>query len=94
MLNIQKGTIKIEEAILKNKKESRKAVNKLTKARLSEIKVMNYPSQVIKCKIECVYYLLEGSSKLDWNGQLIYIWKDDFMNKVMDINKLKNSFNK
>ena len=67
-------------------RESKEAISKISKSHLSEIKVMGSPPKIIKNTIECVYYLLEGRSKIEWSGLLLYIKKEDFVSKVLSYN--------
>ena len=66
---IEDKQMKVEPLI----SESKEALKKLNESHVSEIKVMSSPPQIIKYTIECVFYLLEGISKIDWNGLLLYI---------------------
>ncbi|KAI4290920.1 hypothetical protein PAPHI01_0194 [Pancytospora philotis] len=64
--------------------ESKDAIKNITKAHLSEIKVMGSPPAIIKKTIESVHLLLEGCCKTEWRELLLYIKRDDFISKVMN----------
>ncbi|KAI5173013.1 hypothetical protein PAEPH01_1839, partial [Pancytospora epiphaga] len=67
--------------------ESKDAISKITKAHLSEIKAMSSPPSIIKHTIEMVHYLLEGRRVEEWKELLLYIKRDDFINKILNYDK-------